>query len=491
MSPPLKSSLAALTLGLAYAFLFHHAELGLNLFLFDALLIGLALWLRPELGKHQSFVWSVGGLLFAAGSVVVVHGWASIWAHHLTFFLVLGFAQARELRFVWFALLMGLAALFEAPLRQARRWRALRRQRDEQQTSVALPWLKQLALPAMIVVPFFALYLAANAEFAAGMDALLGVFDNVHFSRQIWWNFWLTIFGTLLTLGFFFPRIDVSRLVKYQLGFQDYLVRKPKNRLPAPSTAHKNTSLHLRPRPKNLALKTEYRQAVLTFGLLNLLLAAVNATDLRFVWLASGELPAATLSQYVHTGTWNLLFSIVLAIVVVLYFYRGNLNFLQDNALLAPLARFWIIQNGLLALSVAVRNWHYIDAYGLALGRVQIAFVLLLMLFGLYTLFRKISHRLSLTYLLQTNGMAAWLCLLLFAAVNWSCVVTRYNLATQTHAEIDWDNLRQLPPDNTFLLTDHPSSYLINQRRKDVRQGGFADWRSWNYAGWRNLRKLE
>jgi len=46
-----KTLLISLTLGLTYAFLFFHGETGLNVALFDALLIGLSLWARPELAK--------------------------------------------------------------------------------------------------------------------------------------------------------------------------------------------------------------------------------------------------------------------------------------------------------------------------------------------------------------------------------------------------------------------------------------------------------
>ncbi|WP_020571307.1 DUF4153 domain-containing protein [Neolewinella persica] len=486
MNTSQKSTLAALVLGLTYAFLFYHGEIGLNVLLFDALLIGLALRVRPELGKHPSFIWAVGGLLFSAGSVVIVHGQVSIWAHHLTYFLVLGFAQSRELRFVWFALLLGVGSLFEAPLRQWRRWKTIRRQQDIHSSPVALPWLKQAVIPSLVLVPFVLLYVAANDQFAYGLNVFLSYLSNFSINTNVWWSLLLILFGGVLALGFFYPRIDVSRLVKQQLGFQDKLVRQRPERtqLPRPAT---QLSLHPRPRQKTLALKTEYRQAVLTFGLLNLLLAAVNATDLHYVWLNPGKLSAATLSQYVHQGTWNLMLSIGLAMLVVLYYFRGNLNFLQDSPYLAPLAKLWMIQNGILALSVGIRNWHYIDAYGLALGRVQIAFVLLLILFGLFTLFRKIRDRLTLTYLLQTNGMAAWLCLLLFAAINWSCVVTRYNLSAQTADEVDWNYLvYELPPDNAFLLHDYPGGKDLMEHKRLSNQQAITDWRSWNYADWRN-----
>lgn len=485
-----KTLLTSLTLGLAYAFLFFHGELGLNVVLFDALLIGLALFVRPELAKHKAFVWSVGGLMFAAGSVVIVHTDAAVFAHHLTYSLVLGFAQARELRFVWYGLLLGVSAIFETPVNAVRRWRTVRRQKGRKVVSPAWPWLRQALVPAFVLVPFLLLYVGGNDKFAAGLGLFLDSFSDLSLSFDVYWTVFLTTSGALLTLGFLLPREGISRLVKQQSGFQDELVRERDSRIPAPSNDHYPT-LHLRSRPKKmLALKGEYLQAVLTFGLLNLLLAVVNAVDLRYVWLETGTLSAATLSSYVHTGTWNLVISIALAIMVVLYYFRGNLNFLKDTPWLAPLAKLWVVQNALLALSVGVRNWHYVGAYGLALGRVYIAFVLLLILFGLYTLFRKVRDKLSITYLLHTNGMAAWLFLLLFAAVNWTNVITRVNLSTQTIEEIDWEYLRYLPQDNTFLLLDRPEAEIMKIWKGSVDQYRYADWRSWNYSDWRNLRAL-
>ncbi|TXF88908.1 DUF4173 domain-containing protein [Neolewinella aurantiaca] len=489
MKTSLKTLVASLALGLTYAFLFFHAEAGLNMFLFDAVLIGLSLWVRPDLAKHKAFVWSVGGLLFAAGSVVIVHSNAAIFAHHLTYFLVLGFAQARELRFIWFGLLLGIAAVLEAPVNAFRRWRILRRKKARKTTSRALPWLKQALVPAFVLVPFLLLYAGGNDKFAAGLELFFDAFSNLSLSVDAYWMIALTIFGSVLTLGFLLPRPGTSLLVKQQSGFRDKLMRERKEQSQVNNDVLYPTR-HLRPRPhKMLALKGEYLQAVLTFGLLNLLLAAVNATDLRYVWLKTGELSAATLSSYVHTGTWNLVISIALAILVVLYYFRGNLNFLKVTPWLAPLAKLWVAQNALLALSVGVRNYHYVDAYGLAFGRVYIAFVLLLILFGLYTLFRKVRDKLSLTYLLHTNGMAAWLCLLLFAAVNWTNVITRVNLSTQTSEEIDWEHLRYLPNDNTFLLLDHPEAEILKLWKGP--NPPYADWRSWNYSDWRNIQALQ
>ncbi|MEM9528344.1 MAG: DUF4173 domain-containing protein, partial [Bacteroidota bacterium] len=282
------------------------------------------------------------------------------------------------------------------------------------------------------------------------------------------------------------------QLVHWQTGFEDTLHRQRAPRTP---------SSHLRGRLKKigdlpakiLALKDEHQRAVLTFSSLNILLALVNATDLRYVWLSSAALPAATLSHYVHVGTYNLTFSIFLAMAVVLYFFRSNLNFYKEIHVLRPLTRLWLIQNALLAGSVGVRNWHYIDAYGLAIGRVYVGLVLLLILFGLFTLLRKIDRRLTLSYLLQTNGMALWLSLLVFGAVNWTNIITRYNLAQEDTAAIDWHYLRwQLDDRNRFLINQHPG--LPPSIKKDPNGPywhTYSDWRSWNYPDWRNGRMGE
>jgi len=275
-----------------------------------------------------------------------------------------------------------------------------------------------------VVLPFLVLYLGGNDKFAKGLTFFLSVLTDFTLSTDVLWIVLLIISGLFLTLGFSVPIRVISGLVKWQSGFQDDMVRKPGQGTAATSHVLKQF-LHLRPRQKNaprrnLALMGEYRRAVITFGLLNLLLAVVNATDPRYVWLDTGELSATMLSAYVHGGTWNLVCSILLVMLVIMYYFHGNLNFLKNGPYLAPLANLWVAQNALLALFVGVCNWYYIDAYGLAFSRVYIAFSLLLILSGLFTLFRKVRDKLTLSYLLQTNGMAAWLGLLLFAAVNWS-----------------------------------------------------------------------
>ncbi|MTB50102.1 DUF4153 domain-containing protein [Lewinella sp. W8] len=474
----LKNASPFLFSALAFAILFRHGELGLNVFLFDAVVLIAALWYRPELSKHRAFTWAVGGLLFSAGAVVIVHGPVSFLAHGISALLVLGFAQARELRFVWFGGLLGITSVFTG----AARWQQLRDQPQGSASSAhhvpALRWLRQSLIPLLIALPFFALYALASEQFGA----IFGELSRFKIFSRLWWDT-LTFFlrfglGALIITPLFLLAQRPSVLLEIAATFRDQLPRRHLERTKRPFFSP-------------IALKEEYRRGVLTFAVLNLLLAIVNAMDLRYVWMSSEDLSAATLSQYVHAGTYSLICSILLAMVVVLYFFRGNLNFYTRGEWLGPLARLWIAQNALLAVSVGWRNYHYIRKYGLAEGRILVVFVLLLLLFGLLTLFRKVRHKLSVTYLLQANGLAVWFALLLFGAINWPGVITRYNLAATTRSEVDLYYLTHgLPGDNTFLLLQSEVINYIDlpyRKRRDAISAP-KSWRSWNYADWRNIR---
>lgn len=465
-----------LLLGLAalYAALFWNCEMGLNLLLFDGAMLLVALKARPELGSHRGFLYAVAGLLFAAISVVIVHSPASMLAHHLTYLIVLGFAQARELRFLLYGGLLGFISLFTAPVSWLRSvHQAAGEGLSRSSLKPALPYLAA----AFIAIPFAIFYLSGNEILGEVYHNWFNGFDFTDLSTDTLWVFLFMTFATLLTLGLLFPRFRPSYLVNHQSTFSDYL---------DPEATTKFIALPGVDGPRVTdSSESAGKIGVATFALLNVLLLLVNSVDLRYVWLATEELSAATLSHYVHVGTYNLIASVLLAIAVVLYFFRGSLSF-TTTGLLRPLAIAWIAQNAVLLVSVGVRNYHYVDAYGLASGRVYVIFALALLAFGLYTLYRKVTQQLTLSYLVQTNSMALWLSLLLFGAVNWGGVITRYNVATQSLEKVDWDYLSyDFDKRNAFLLARYSGGQKFLEGRCNYG-GYYEDWRGWNYSDWRN-----
>ena len=474
VTPPLFLLIAAFT------YLFFHWTLGINVFIFDGALLLLLLRIRPELARRASFRWAVAGLLAAAISIVAVHSTTSMLAHAASLLLLVGVAQERELRFVWYALTLGVLSLFAGPLRLLDR-RHENTQRRSRRLSV-FRWLQQGALPVVVLMPFLILYSAGSDRFSkviervgAGLGELLGATSLPHFLA-------VGLVGALLVLPLFLPGNELD-LAGKDAALSDQLLRQ---RMPR------------KKRFRPTALLGEYRRGILTLLLLNGLIMVNNLTDLQFVWLDTAVLSPAVLSQYVHEGTYSLLLSILLAMLVVLFYFRGNLNFYRKNSLLRRLTYLWLAQNAFLALSVGVRNGHYVAEYGLAYGRIQIAFVLLLILVGLFTLYRKVRYTLTLSFLFQANGLALWLFLIAFGAVNWPGVITRVNL-TQARSEIDWDYLiHELDERNLFLLEGEtgplPSkqAWGINSKARRAKQAmQDANWRSWNYPDWRNRMIVE
>jgi hypothetical protein len=178
-----------------------------------------------------------------------------------------------------------------------------------------------------------------------------------------------------------------------------------------------------------LALKRHYLVAILSFSLLNVLLLLANALDLRYVWLDFSEKSAAELSDYVHAGTQLLIIAILLAIGVVVYFFRRNLNFYPDEKQrLRQLAYLWLLQNSILALSVGFRNYHYLNTYGLTSLRVGVMIFLLMVITGLYFTFRKIRDKKTTYYLLSANAWTMLFILTFTCLFNWTNVITHYNL---------------------------------------------------------------
>jgi hypothetical protein len=178
-----------------------------------------------------------------------------------------------------------------------------------------------------------------------------------------------------------------------------------------------------------LDLRKEWLAAVVSFGLLNALLLVVNAVDINWIWLGFEPAPGFDLTQFVHEGTYVLIFSILLAAGIMLWFFRRNLNFYQPGLpLLRWGATLWVVQNVVLAISVGLRNYYYIVYTGLAYKRIGVYGFLLLTLFGLGTVLLKIWQRRSAFNLVRLNSWAAYAVILGLAAGNWEIWIAEYNL---------------------------------------------------------------
>ena len=176
----------------------------------------------------------------------------------------------------------------------------------------------------------------------------------------------------------------------------------------------------------NLDLKVEYLSGVFLLSALNLMLVLVLYLEIKNIWFGF-QWDGALLKSLVHEGTYVLIFAILVSMLVVVYYFRKNLNFYKQNRTLKALAFTWIGLNAVLVISVFVRNLYYVQYFGLAYKRIGVVFFLVLCLVGLVTLVLKIYKVKSLFYVLRINALAAYITLVGICIFNWDVIIAKYN----------------------------------------------------------------
>jgi len=226
-------------------------------------------------------------------------------------------------------------------------------------------FLKVSVVPVVVFLLFFSIYYLANADFAKLVDAFSERWAGL-------WNFKLVI----PRLNLFLFGLVIASAAFWASAFDKFGVWQ--RQLPL-FVQRKRKKLSWLGYPKSmLGLKNEYRQAILLVVALNTLLLLLNLLDIWNVWLNFEEKTAAQRSAAVHEGTFLLIFSILLAMLVLLYYFRANLNFFPNNRFLQKIAYLWIGQNAVLATSLLIRNVRYIQDFGLAYYRIGVLIFLLL-----------------------------------------------------------------------------------------------------------------
>ncbi|MEL6837439.1 MAG: DUF4153 domain-containing protein [Bacteroidota bacterium] len=476
----MKNSSIILSLALVFHLLFWEAGLGLNVVLFSLAASGAATWLKPEESSRPMVRALLAGWCLSAFFVFLHHSDLSMLVYWVFLFTLIGYLQATEVRFWLAGLMESIRGLFAGWIISVRN---LGETSSENSTNWKNTWrqVRLWFLPIAIIVPFYIIYSNANSTLGS-INSKLDEWLGQLFQFDLHWGrFFIFLLGWVLVVALLGQRSGIPALHNLFKDWQFPLVRKRK-------PVYWNTS--------TIGLKYEYQMATYTFLALNGLLLFVNTLDFIFVWFSPQERTAAELSQYVHQGTWLLIFSIVLAMLVVVFFLRNNLNFYPRNERLKQHALIWLAQNAFLALSVGMRNGHYISQYGLAHGRIVVIFFLLLVLYGLYTMYHKIEGPQSTFFLLEMNGRAMLAALLIAAAFNWDSLITRYNLQQDKpdtyHATVLLSN-NMVPILKAAQKSDVFDSEVSEERiqirgsrlEKKVEQ---QDWRSWNWSTYRQLK---
>lgn len=182
-----------------------------------------------------------------------------------------------------------------------------------------------------------------------------------------------------------------------------------------------------------LDIDFERRSGEITLVLLNVLLLVFIVTynyEQFFEVIEKSKLSAAT-----HERVNSVIFSIIMAVGVILFYFKGGFNFDEKTKNLKRLSKIWILLNGILIISTIIKNSEYVSFYGLTYKRLGVYAFLILAIIGLVFTFLKIVNQKTNGYLINQMVWYFYGTILLCSFVNWGNLITNYNILVNKGVE--------------------------------------------------------
>ncbi len=443
-----------LLLGVAvlyYSFLFYHQTAGINFLIFNVALIAIALYQENTIWKSNTWLASAFACLLTSASIAYHHTNLSIIANLISLVALMGFSRHRKVSLptaianavVSFMTSHFLAISEKFNLQQAYQTIGGETKPIKNESNIFAKKAIKIGVPLIVTLLFLIIYMSANLAFNQFVSSLF----STNFISWSWVVF--TFGGFMLLFPFFYPQI-INELTDWDLASSDRLVRTRRN--------VKEATFRL------LDLKNEYQTGWLMFAMLNGLLLFVNGLDVYYLWIVR-QLPQGIVhADYVHQGVYALILSIVLAIAIILYFFRRSLNFYFDNQLLKNLAYAWIVQNIFLVITTTSKTMIYVNQFGLTHKRIGVFIYLTLTLIGLITTFIKIYKIRGNWFLFRKNAWAFYAVLLFATCFNWDRIITNQNLQNIHSQEIDFLYLVNLSSSNLPELVRYAATLPKNHQ---------------------------
>ena len=283
----------------------------------------------------------------------------------------------------------------------------------------------------------------SNGSFTTNANPVFGsLFEQINLDFiSVPWLFF-TLLGYILFLHILRP-FEAQELIEFDLA--------------QPNELENPTEITLIGNKKKL--ESEHTLGSMVFLALNLLLVFFLVTDIIYL-IQENDISNSEYSESVHQGVYALMFSIVCAIALILYFFRGNLNFFEGNKRIKSLTYLWIALNVILVAFTCYKNYAYVEALGLTYKRIGVFVYLLLTLTGLVTAYIKVSEIKNFTYLARTNIATLFAFLVISAIIPWNKTITRYNLTKIENPDIGY----------LIELGDNNSGQLLKYSKENSQQ---------------------
>ncbi|AXY76228.1 DUF4173 domain-containing protein [Paraflavitalea soli] len=475
MRKQISQGLLVIAGGILFSLVFWQEKLGINTVLFDAFTLAAIFYLYANARQSAVVRWLLIGHLICLAMIVVHNTLLSKIAFATTLLLIVGFAEYMH-RSVWYAggsVLLNIVFCFASFAEQFKR----RKSGTGKKRKGIARFIRFAIFPLLLVGLFFLIYLSANSVFqvmATRMELYVAQFFNALFGVFSPQRLLFLVFGIYVT-GCLLMRSRVNYFSAKETGRTDVLLRTRiswRERTQRPFYQLIEAVMG-RFSKGMLALKNENTTGIISLLLLNLLLLVINSIDISYLWFDFDYMGDVFLYKMVHDGTELLIVSIVLAMLVLLFFFKGNLNFYRRNKWLRYGSYAWIVQNAVLVISVLLRDYYYIARYGLAYKRIGVLFFLLMVLIGLATVFIKIWKQRTSYFLFRVNAWAGVILLVVASTIHWDEFIASYNLQRKDRVPLDAEFLLTLSDKTLPLLEANLDAFKQAQLKVQEGSSGF------------------
>lgn len=446
-------------------FLLYEHTPGINLLVFNALLIALLYYFNRPISNLRYWLLYVAASLFASTMVLVIHSGLSIFASFCSYLLLIA-KTAEPGSSIVISMIQGVISFFDHHIASLGR---LGQNKVAQSDSGKRVWYKWAAGTTAVFGALIFLFLFADAS-----PLFKNILPEISFE-------WLS-FGHVVFTLFFFVILNTFKPLRPYLPLLQWDLQARKKALHADEEANPGSVF---------SQFTAFFIPVL-FALINLMLLLINVMDIDNIFI-SHSLPAhLSLSDFVHNGVWSLVFSIVLAILVIQLLYHPKQYSNKQNTRIKFLLYGWAGQSLLMIFSTAIRNGWYVEGYGLTYLRIGVFVFLLLASIGLCLTALQIRFERSAWQLFSLNLESWFAILILSSGINWDVRITEYNLQHCKKDRIDWAYLMDLSEGNIPLLVAYdranpykipPLGYSLEDKIEAAKRDFYADqdWRSFNF----------
>ncbi len=417
--------------------LFYGEEMGVNFGFLGVAYALLTLIHTPEENRTRAFIMVFVACILSSVAFAWYGDFASFLAVFTSLFLLAFKAKNRDLKSL--LVIPVFAVNFVTFIYRFFKFEDWLPKRNTSETVKKL--IAMFLIPAFFVVVFFGVY-------ALGSEHFSGFFTGWEFSFDLWQ------FIVLGTLGFFvafnFWNFKIEKFI-FSLNhhFKNDFLNEDKE-IPVSGSF--------------LDIDSERMSGVISFVALNILLLVFIFT---FNYEQFVEVPKSPseLSVETHDRVNAVILSIVMAVLVIMFYFKGKFNFDRKAGTLKLLAKIWIFLNAVLVISAFAKNSEYVLSSGITYKRLGVYAFMVLAFIGLIFTFIKIKHQKTNAFMFNQMSWYFYGTVLATSFINWGNLATVYNI---TNDKGSFDFYKSLNYNNELLIKMYPNEFEKTTKPSEI-----------------------